>query len=938
MIRRRLSHWSGPVIPLLLGLAVSIPSVVATSMPADDLIRAGHVLNRIAYGPSPADLAYAEEIGLEAYIAEQLDPDGIDESDNTALGEKEEALFEWMVPSRETTLIAAGAIWHYRKGTNEPDPAWRGLDVNTASWLQGPTGIGYGDGDDETVLEDMRRTDDQTGYISIHLRHEFHLTPESQAAIGNLILRIDYDDGFKAYLNGTEVARANLPTGDVTYETTATASHEAGAPEDFDISDHKNLLQTGGNVLAIEVHNRSATSSDVSMIPELVSREILPGSARRVIRGIDELQQLVHIRGIYSRRQLQAVLAEFWENHFTTDSDKLVDYLDDLQNSDATDAMSREQARAEAAQLEYEEYQFFYDNALGNFGDLLLYSATSPSMLAYLDNVLNVKGKANENYPREILELHAFGVDNRYTQKDIEQLAKCFTGWTTCKVALENATGFPNSALEPPTQCGVQFEDTVVLDLGANWKYFKGTQEPTPDADGTPTTIWSEADFDDVAWLEGPTGIGYGDNDDATELGDMRNNYLSVYLRRQFEVTDPAEIENLILEIAYDDGFVAYLNGVEIARSASMEATGTPPAHDQDANEGHEADEDPEYFNLSRFATLLQPGANVVAIQVHNASLSSSDLSILPRLIDRTVLPGSVENGDRHAAWTFNFRPDQHNTEEKVLFAGTPHEMVVPAGREGRDGLADALDVVRSMVGHPSTAEFIGIKLIQKFVSDEITLATYHNGTAPAELRELLDEVVATWNSTAPAGNIALVMETLLDPVEQSNLFWSESAYRSKVKTPIEYINSSLRALEAQAGGERLPQLNNAMGMELFTRDDPDGYSELGSDWIDTASMLERIEFVNDLAANRNANTQWDTQTFLEAWDVQTPEEIVDAFDDMLFQRTLSAANKDLLLQHLTTDEDGNPTPLDRTNAEDYQRRVQEIVGLILSLPQWHFQ
>ncbi|UCD52435.1 MAG: DUF1800 family protein, partial [Phycisphaerales bacterium] len=746
------------------------------------------------------------------------------------------------------------------------------------------------------------------------------------------------DDGFKAYLNGTEVARANLPAGEVAYSATATASHEAGSAEDFDVSPYKTLLRAGTNVLAIQAHNRSATSSDLSMIPGLISREILPGPARRVIRGIDELQQLVHLRGVYSRKQLQAVLAEFWENHFTTDADKLIDYLDDLQNSDATDAMSRGQARAEAAQLEYEEYQFFHENALGNFGDLLLYSATSPSMLVYLDNVLNVKGKANENYAREILELHTFGVDNRYTQKDIEQLARCFTGWTTTKVMLENAPGFPDSALEPPLQGGVQFADTVVLDLGANWKYFKGTQEPAPDADGAPTTAWTTADFDDTAWLAGPTGIGYGDGDDATVLSDMRNNYLSVYLRHRFTVTDPTEFENLILEVAYDDGFVAYLNGVEVARSASMRETGSPPAHHQDAGDGHEVDEGPEYFNLSRFATLLQPGANVLALQVHNTSLGSSDLSILPRLIDRAILPGSVENGERNAVWTFNFRPDQHDTDEKVLFAGTPYERVIPAGRAGRDGLADALDVVRSMVGHPSTAEFIGIKLIQKFVSDRITLATYRDGTAPVELRELLDEVIAAWNSTEPVGNIAIVMETILDPAEQSNVFWSDLAYRSKVKTAIEYINSSLRALEASAGGEGLPQLNDAMGMELFTRDDPDGYSELGSDWIDTASMLERIEFVNDLAANRQANYRWGTQTWLEAWDPQTPEEIVDAFDDILFQRTLSQATKDLLLRHLTTDESGAPSPLDRTNTEDDQRRIQELVGLMLSLPQWHFQ
>ena len=118
-------------------------------------------------------------------------------------------------------------------------------------------------------------------------------------------------------------------------------------------------------------------------------------------------------------------------------------------------------------------------------------------------------------------------------------------------------------------------------------------------------------------------------------------------------------------------------------------------------------------------------------------------MSVLPRLIDRAILPGSVENSDRNAVWAFSFRPDQHDAEEKVLFEGTDSEIVIPSGREGLDGLADALDVVRSLVGHRSAAEFIGVKLIQKFVSDEITLATYHDGTAPAELRALLDEVIA---------------------------------------------------------------------------------------------------------------------------------------------------------------------------------------------------
>merc|ERR1711916_228281 len=105
-----------------------------------------------------------------------------------------------------------------------------------------------------------------------------------------------------------------------------------------------------------------------------------------------------------------------------------------LEDLDGNDLLAMNRAEYEAVQMEFREYEFFYRNALGNFGDLLLYSATSPSQLIYLDNVLNRVGEANENYAREILELFAFGVDNRYTQADIEQLSRAFTGWQIRKV------------------------------------------------------------------------------------------------------------------------------------------------------------------------------------------------------------------------------------------------------------------------------------------------------------------------------------------------------------------------------------------------------------------------------------------------------------------------------------------------------------------------
>lgn len=658
------------------------------SLPDSNVLRTGHLLNRIAYGPTQRDLDSVNTLGIEGYIEAQLNPHLIDETGNTELRQRVDGLFSDFQPSQDTRLVEVGSLWRYRKGTSSPPTSWNQPEFDDLEWERGPGGLGYGDGDDTTILADM-----QNNYLSVFLRTEFEANPDT---IDRLILKVNYDDGFVAYLNGREIARKNLSGSRPRYNQAANPKHEADGAEEFDVTSRMRYLVEGTNVLAIQAHNGSLDSSDLTIDPVLVSRTALPIDPVPVINGIEALQQLVHIRGVYSEKQLQAVLAEFWENHFTTDYDKVVEYLDALQNSDASDAMSESQARREAAQMEYREYEFFYENALGNIGDLLLYSATSPTMLIYLDNVLNFKNQPNENYAREILELFAFGVDNDYDQTDIEELSKAFTGWFVCKVAPEEEQSFPESAMAPPTDCGVQFEDTEVIRLGSGWRHFKGRREPTPDQTGAPTTAWTMPDFDHGAWPFASTGIGYGDGDDATRLNDMRNNYLSVYLRRVITIPDPDALENLILEVAYDDGFVAYLNGTEVARSESMEDAGTPPSFDQDSD-NHEVDEGIELFNLTRFRSLLVPGTNVLAIQVHNGSLGSSDLSMRPRVLDREILPGSVENGDAAGVWAFRFDPDAHHTGRKRLFRGTPYQVDIPSGRSGPAGTRDALEVISTL-------------------------------------------------------------------------------------------------------------------------------------------------------------------------------------------------------------------------------------------------
>ena len=132
---------------------------------------------------------------------------------------------------------------------------------------------------------------------------------------------------------------------------------------------------------------------------------------------------------------------------------------------------------------------------------------------------------------------------------------------------------------------------------GEEWTFFRGLEEPSPAADGSPTIDWTELAFDDGEWELGPAGFGYGDGDDATELSDMSGGYLSVYIRHFFEVEDPGALSSLLLLVSYDDGFVAYLNGVEIARAGM---TGTPPAFDSTPGGDHEAGGFEEFINKGK--------------------------------------------------------------------------------------------------------------------------------------------------------------------------------------------------------------------------------------------------------------------------------------------------------------------------------------------------
>ena len=160
--------------------------------------------------------------------------------------------------------------------------------------------------------------------------------------------------------------------------------------------------------------------------------------------------------------------------------------------------------------------------------------------------------------------------------------------------------------------------ETVVYETDT-WKYIVPTS-------AVPAT-WNTLTFNDGSWNSGIGGFGFGDGDDNTVISQTP----SVYHRIVFSIVDVNAIEQFILNVDYDDGFVAYLNGTEVARS-NMSGTGQPP-YSQFANAQHEADmyqgnyPSTYQFNALQVVQYLNTGQNVLSIQTHNINGTSSDLS-----------------------------------------------------------------------------------------------------------------------------------------------------------------------------------------------------------------------------------------------------------------------------------------------------------------------
>ncbi len=357
-----------------------------------------------------------------------------------------------------------------------------------------------------------------------------------------------------------------------------------------------------------------------------------------------------------------------------------------------------------------------------------------------------------------------------------------------------------------------------------------------------------------------------------------------------------------------------------------------------------------------------------------------------------------------YGVYAFNYQNTFHNISNKTVFpgktvparfgspwAGTNYQLVLTNGST-TNGIQDGYQVIQHMANQPFTQEYISVKLCRLLVHDNFPNPTtltnlaeyaYYDYTAPnlSPEAQLVRNCMMAWETNSPKGQVWKVLKVITD----SELFRTHAAAQQKVKTPLEYLVSAVRALRSSTNGSGLNGSFTAdtdglaisgsnlsledgdspllrMGsMRLFDRDAPDGYPEDGPSWISAGTLTERIRWIqsyciasgqtghtgstND-AGNSVCNPVQLLQAKLPAASWTNATAVADYFVNTLYPGE-GAGNlqlfRDAAVNFLNTNDTNAPSAfssltVSSTANSTYDNRVRGMVSLLLTSQRFHEQ
>lgn len=441
----------------------------------------------------------------------------------------------------QVSILAPNSSWKYKDNGSNQGTSWRGTSFNDATWVSGNAQLGYGDGDETTVVSYGSNAGNK--YITTYFRKSVTISNPSQYSA--FILNIMRDDGAVVYINGTERVRTNMPSGTVLYNTLASTAISGTGESAFNAYTlAASYFVNGTNVIAVEIHQNVATSSDISF-----------------------------------DLKLDATLAA---------------------SCGTPASLSAGQVTSNSASLSWSAVS----------------GATS----------------YNVNY-RTVGSVSWIATTSTTNSKSLTALAAA-TAYEFQVQAVCTSTG---SFSSPATFTTLTNGNDSLITTNASWKYLdNGTDQGT---------AWRAAAFNDAAWASGNAELGYGDGGEATVVNygpNSSNKYITTYFRKSFNVNNPLIYSSLSLGVVRDDGIVVYINGTEVYRNNMP--TGTV-AYNTLASAGISGADESSWTTVALSISSLIAGSNVIAVEIHQNAVTSSDVSFNARLTAAGNAPPVVTRG-----------------------------------------------------------------------------------------------------------------------------------------------------------------------------------------------------------------------------------------------------------------------------------------------------
>jgi uncharacterized protein (DUF1800 family) len=270
--------------------------------------------------------------------------------------------------------------------------------------------------------------------------------------------------------------------------------------------------------------------------------------------------------------------------------------------------------------------------------------------------------------------------------------------------------------------------------------------------------------------------------------------------------------------------------------------------------------------------------------------------------VARVFTGWTIDEPDRGGG--FIYRPRLHEPGEKIVLG---HKIKESGEKEG-------MQVLEILAHHPSTARFISTELAQRFVSDD-----------PPQ--SLIDAMSKTYLKTD--GDIRAVLQTMFRSPE----FWAPEAYRARVKTPFEFVVSSLRAMRVEIiDPQPLLGTLNKMGMPLYGSQPPTGYSTKADVWVNSAALLDRMNFGLALATNRLPGTTFNLSQLLDGAPVADadPYQVQLKLEQTLLPGEISQQTHETIEERIV-----DPQAMAQFEDPAHPANVNVIAGLLLGSPEF---